>query len=106
MNEPDLPAFPWGPRDYRRFANWLSVGIHLYLYLGMIVLLYLVNGQTWILGWKPAAITLVSGVLLARLWYRWMMQLDARYGSGRGWELWSRRVKLPERAERPGAGPT
>lgn len=100
MNEPIPPAYPWGPRDYRRYATWLSVAIHLYLYLGMIVLLYLVNGQAWILGWKPAVITLLSGVLLARLWYRWIMQLDARYGSGKGWELWSRRVKLPERAGR------
>ena len=45
-------------------------------------------------------VTVVFTALCAYLSYRWMMRLDARYGTGRGWTLESRRLKLPERALR------
>lgn len=30
--------------------------------------------------------------------HRWIMRLDAQFGSGKGWTLESQMVKLPERA--------
>jgi len=96
MHEADLPAWPYGPADYRRFAVMLSVGIHAGLYAGMIGLLWGLNDQDWILGWKPLATTLVSTAVFARLAYSWIMRLDARYGRGSGWLLRPTMVKLPE----------
>lgn len=92
----ELPEFPWHPRRYARLAVLLSLGIHAYLYLGMIGLVYLLNRQDWILGWKPLAVAVVSAVVFGRLAYSWIMRLDAQYGSGSGWRLVSRSVKLPE----------
>lgn len=102
---PDLPEFPWNPKRYARLAVLLSVGIHTYLYLGMIGIVYLLNHQDWILGWKPLAAAAVSAVVFGRLAYSWIMRLDAQYGSGSGWRLVSRSVKLPEMAIRERSKP-
>lgn len=104
MTTGTVPAFPWGPAQLRRYSIAIAVGIHAFLYLGMIVLVYVVNDQRWILGWKPLAVTLVSAVLFSRLSYRWIMRLDAQYGRGSGWKLVPRAVKLPELVDRPGSG--
>jgi hypothetical protein len=101
-------AFPYTPRDYRRIAILLAVGIHAYLYAGMVVLTFVLHGQDWILGWRPIVVTILSALLFGRFAFRWMMRLDAQYGRGSGWSLARRTVKLPEVAERregPGTSP-
>lgn len=98
---PEVLPYPWGPRDYRRFTVMLAVGIHLYLYLGMIILAYLINGAEWILGWKPAVFAIISALVFSRLSFGWVMRLDAQYGRGSGWELKPVTVKLPEERDRP-----
>lgn len=103
MNEETIvrKEFPGKPADYLKISIALSVGLNLFIYLGMVGLLYGVNDIDWILGWKPAVIAVVFSAWFARAAYRWMMRLDAQYGSGRGWTLESQMVKLPDRATRP-----
>ena len=84
-------------QKYRRFAILSSLVINLYLYFGLAAVVYLHEGATWVFSLKPTLVVAVFTALYARLAYRWMMRLDARYGSGRGWVLKSRRLKLPER---------
>jgi hypothetical protein len=105
MNSGPVRGFPWGPAQFRRYTLAIAIGIHAYLYLGMIVLAYVVNDQRWILGWKPLAIALVSAALFSRLSYRWVMRLDAQYGRGSGWALVSHAVKLPELVDRAARRP-
>ena len=93
--------FSGTPGAYLKIAVALSVGLNLFLYLGMVGLLYGMNDQDWILGWKPLVIAVVFAAWFARAAYRWIMRLDAQYGSGRGWILESQMVKLPDRATRP-----
>ncbi len=92
--------FSGNPAKYRRIAIVSSVVLNLYLYLGMAGLQYWARGSTWLLGWKPVLGAVLFTALFARLSYRWMLRLDARFGTGRGWTLESRRLKLPERALR------
>lgn len=92
--------FSGSPAKYRRFAIISSITLNGYLYVGLAALQYWANGSTWLFGWKPVLVTVVFTALFAYLSYRWMMRLDARYGTGRGWTLESRRLKLPERALR------
>jgi hypothetical protein len=92
--------FSGTPAAYLKIAVALSLGLNLFLYVGMVVLLYAVNDQDWILGWKPMLITAVFTAWFARAAYRWIMRLDAQYGSGRGWSLESQMVKLPDRVTR------
>jgi hypothetical protein len=95
-----VKTFAWTPPRYRKLSVWLSIGIHLYLYLGMVGLIYLLHGERWILGWKPIVLTVVSTIVFARFAYTWIMRLDAQYGRGSGWTLARRTVKLPELAQR------
>lgn len=99
-DEPDVLAharpFSGTPARYRKVAIAVSVGIHAYLYLGMLFFHGYLGGGEWIFGWKPALFALVSCVLFARQAYRWIMRLDAQYGSGSGCSLPARSVKLPE----------
>lgn len=92
--------FSGNPTRYRRFAIVSSIVLNLYLYLSLAGLQYWANGTTWLFGWKPVLATAVFTVLFAWLSYRWIMRLDARFGTGRGWTLESRRLKLPERTLR------
>jgi hypothetical protein len=98
--EPDVLAharpFTGTPARYRRISIGMSVGIHAYLYLGMLLFHGYLGGAEWVYGWKPAAVAAVSCLLFARQAYRWIMRLDAQYGSGSGWSLPTRSVKLPE----------
>ena len=84
-------------QKYRRFAIISSLVINLYLYFGLAAVVYLHEGTTWVFSLKPTLVAVVFAALYARIAYRWMMRLDAQYGSGRGWVLKSRRLKLPER---------
>lgn len=93
--------FTGTPRTYLRIAIGGAIALNAYLYLGMIALVYGLNGQTWILGWKPALIAALFTVFFARTAYRWIMRLDAQYGSGKSWKLESQKIKLPERVSRP-----
>lgn len=98
--EPDVMAharpFSGTPQRYLKIAILMSLGIHLYLYLGMLFLHGYLGGAAWMFGWKPAALAATSALVFARYAYRWIMRLDAQYGSGSGWSLPSRTVKLPE----------
>ena len=91
------PRFSGNPKLYRKIAYIGSFILNLYLYLGMMALVYGLNNQTWILGWKPAVIAVVFALVFGRLMNKWMMRLDAQYGSGRGWKLEGQMIKLPER---------
>ncbi len=98
--EIDLP-FSGTPQRYLRIAIGMSVGIHAWLYGAFATIKYFVHGETWMFAWKPVAITLASMLLFARFAYRWIMRLDAQYGSGSGWRMVRRTVKLPELVHRP-----
>ena len=88
--------FSGNPRVYLKLAILGSLGIVLYLYCGLAAILYFGHGKTWMFGWKPILISLVFTVWFARLYYRWVMRLDAQYGTGKGWVLPAETVKLPE----------
>ncbi len=92
------PEFSGSPERYRKIAYGGAVAINLYLYLGMILIIYGLHGQDWILGWKPALIAVLFTFFFARIAFGWIMRLDAQYGSGRSWKLESQMVKMPERA--------
>lgn len=89
--------FSGNPKKYRRYAIISSLAINLYLYFGLAIVMYLHNGATWLFSWKPILITVAFTAIFARVSYRWMMRLDAQYGTGKGWVLESRSLKLPER---------
>jgi len=89
--------FSGNPKKYLRFAIISSLVINLYLYFSLAAVLYWHNGATWIFSLKPILITAVVIAIFARTSYRWMMRLDGQYGTGKGWVLESRTLKLPER---------
>jgi hypothetical protein len=89
--------FSGNPKKYLRFAIITSLVINLYLYFGLAAVLYWHNGATWLFSLKPILITVVFTAFFVRTSYRWMMRLDAQYGTGKGWVLESRSLKLPER---------
>ena len=92
--------FSGTPKKYLRFAIASSLVVNLYLYFGLAAVLYLHDGATWVFSLEPTLVAVVFAVLYARIAYRWMMRLDAQYGTGKGWVLESRRLKLPERGIR------
>ena len=92
--------FSGTPKKYLRIAIIFSIVLNSYLYFGLALVLYWHNGQTWMFGWKPILITVLFAVFFARVGYRWMMRLDAQFGTGKGWVLESRMLKLPERVIR------
>ena len=83
QDDSKIVEFSGTPEAYRKVAVIGSVLLNLYLYLGMVVLLYVVNDQDWILGWKPMLVAVLFATWFARAAYRWIMRLDAQYGSGR-----------------------
>ena len=89
--------FSGTPKKYLRFAIISSLVINLYLYFGLAAVVYWHNGATWLFTLKPILITVAIIAFFARTSYRWMMRLDAQYGTGKGWVLESRSLKLPER---------
>lgn len=80
----------------RNIALLLGLGTHLYLYGGMVAIVYGWRGETWIFGWKIVTAATLSAVAISLYSYRSMKQLDARYGRGSRWQLSERQVKLPE----------
>tara|TARA_R110001592_G_scaffold357416_1_gene660628 strand:+ start:211364 stop:211666 length:303 start_codon:yes stop_codon:yes gene_type:complete len=88
--------FSGSPKKYLRIAVGGSIVLNLYLYLGLTGVLFYCHQQTWMLGWKPVLVTILFTAAFARLAYRWIMRLDAQFGSGKGWSLESQMVKLPE----------
>ncbi len=91
-----IEQFSGNPRRYLRIAIWATVTLSGWLYATFASVQYFAYGQTWPLGWKPVAITLVFTAWFARFFYRSMMRLDAQYGAGGSWRLVQRSVKLPE----------
>ena len=88
--------FSGTPKKYLRIAVGGSIVLNLYLYLGLTAILYYGHDQTWMLGWKPILVAILFTAIFARIAFRWIMRLDAQFGSGKGWSLESRMVKLPE----------
>lgn len=92
-----MMEFSGTPKKYLRFAIISSVVLNAYLYFGLAAVLYWHSGATWLFTLKPIVITVVVSVWFMWLSYRWIMRLDAQYGTGKGWVLESRSLKLPER---------
>lgn len=88
--------FSGHPALYRRASVLLSLYITLFTYAGFAGIKYLIHGETWVFGWKPLLIGVAFAVFFTRFAYRWMMRLDAQYGTGRSWRLVPAEVKLPE----------
>lgn len=88
--------FPGNPALYRRIAVWTTVGMLVWLYGGFALVQYWWLGETWLINWKPALFAVLFALWYGRFSFRWMMRLDGQYGSGAGWELRERVVKLPE----------
>lgn len=88
--------FTGTPKIYLRIAVIGSIVFNLYLYTALAGILYYCHDQTWMFGWKPILITVLFTAFYARTAYRWIMRLDAQYGSGKGWQMVSQTVKLPE----------
>lgn len=88
--------FGGNPRLYRKASVLLSLYITVSTYAGFAGVKYLVHGETWVFGWKPVAVAVVFAVFFSRFAFRWIMRLDAQYGSGRSWRLLPAEVKLPE----------
>ena len=93
--------FSGSPAKYKKITLVGSLVLNAYLYLGMVGLVYGLNGNDWILGWQPILFTLVWAFLFSKIAFGWIMKLDAQVGSGKGWSLDSAPIKLPERRVRP-----
>ena len=89
--------FSGNPAKYKKITLVGSFVLNTYLYLGMVGLVYGLNGSDWILGWKPILLTVVWAFVFSKIAFGWIMKLDAQVGSGRGWALDSAPIKLPER---------
>lgn len=87
--------FSGSPARYRRIALWGSLGLHLYLFVGYWAIRTFLVGEAWPASWVTPALTVASSLWFAHFAYRYIMRLDAQYGSGGGWVLHSTRVKLP-----------
>lgn len=92
--------FSGNPKTYLRIAVIGSIFFNLYLYLGLAGIQYFMHEETWLFTWKPILITVLFTAFFARAAYRWIMRLDAQYGTGKGWRMVSQTVKLPEMVER------
>jgi len=97
MNELQSKPFVGEPKLYRKITVLGPVVMNAYLYLGMVGVVYGVHGKTWIFSWQPILAAVLFTAVMARISFPWMMNLDARYGTGSGWQLPSRKIKLPER---------
>jgi uncharacterized membrane protein YesL len=88
--------FPGNPKLYKRIVIATTIGLFVWLYGGVVLVQYLWNGETALLDWKVALGAVLFALWYARFAFRWMMRADSQYGSGSGWELKERNVKLPE----------
>ena len=84
------------PKLYRKLAIGMAAYISISTYLVFSSIKYFLHGETWVFGWKPIAIAVVFALFFSRMAFRWIMRLDAQYGSGSSWTLESVQVKLPE----------
>jgi len=90
-------SFSGNPARYRRITLVFPLVFNLVLYLGMVAIIWGVQGEDWILGWKPLLSLVLMSAFYIRVAYPWIMGLDARFGKGSGWKLESQSIKLPER---------
>ncbi|WP_116367316.1 hypothetical protein [Parahaliea mediterranea] len=88
--------FSGNPARYRRAAILISAYSVLSVYTAFALMKWLLQGDTWVFGWKPLLLVAVLIPLYARFCYRWIMRTDAQYGSGSRWQLIPAQVKLPE----------
>lgn len=97
MQANHIKTFAGDPRLYRKITILGPVAMNLYLYLGMVGVVYGIHGETWIFNWQPILATVLFTAFLVRISFPWIMNLDARYGTGSSWVLQAKRIKLPER---------
>ncbi len=93
-------VFGGTPRAYLRLSILGSFFIHAYLLGGYWLIRNLWVGQPWPETFWPPVLTLASALFFSRFAYRWIMRLDAQYGSGGGWEMETITVKLPREKPR------
>lgn len=91
-----MKPFSGNPRIYRRAALLIALYCGLSVYLAFALVKYGVQGDTWVFGWKALLVPGLFIPLYYRFCLRWIMRLDAQYGSGSRWKLVSTTVKLPE----------
>ena len=89
-------SFSGNPQRYRKASILLSAYCIGFVYLTFALIKYFAYGESWVFGWQPILLCVVLIVIYARFCFRWIMRLDAQYGSGKGWKQVSTRVKLPE----------
>ena len=100
MNASFEKPFAGNPRLYRRITILGPLALNLYLYGGMVAIVYLLKGETWIFGWQAILATGLFTLFLMRISYPWIMNLDARYGSGSSWSLETQKIKLPQKRQK------
>lgn len=91
-----MKPFSGNPQVYKKASRILALYVGLSVYTAFALTKYLVQGDTWVFGWKPLLFTAIFMLIYNRFCLRWIMRLDAQYGSGSSWKLVSTTVKLPE----------
>lgn len=99
-NSNNTLEFSGSPQKYLRIAIFGSIFLNSFLYFGLAAIECFFQGETWVLSWKPALFVVVFTAVFARIAYRWIMRLDAQFGSGKGWAMVPHSVKLPEQVFR------
>lgn len=93
-------SFNGSPAKYLRIAVLGSILLNAFLYFGLAAVEYFFQQETWLFSWKPALVAVLFTAIFARVAYRWMMRLDAQFGTGKGWKMVPQSVKLPEQVIR------
>ena len=93
-------VFSGSPQAYLRIAVCGSILLNAYLFFGLATIEYVFQGETWLFSWKPVLVTVLFTAVFARVAYRWIMRLDAQFGSGKGWRMVQQTVKFPEQVFR------
>lgn len=88
--------FPGNPKQYRKASIIIAVYVSVSVYVAFGLVKWFVHDELLLNDWKALLVIALFIPLYARFCFRWMMRLDAQYGSGRSWHLESCRVKLPE----------
>ena len=59
MQANHIKTFAGDPRLYRKITILGPVAMNLYLYLGMVGVVYGIHGETWIFNWQPILATVL-----------------------------------------------
>jgi len=88
-------SFSGNRKSYRRVAVLTAGALHVWIYLAFVAVKFLAQDENWLDVWQLPAGLAVSALIVGSLHYRWMMRLDAQYGTGSAWEMRELTVKLP-----------